>query len=74
MIADTSYTKNMVIGLMKSVVTITIDPAMDKKIRKLQSHLIQKTVRNWSYSKTVEILLETGMKSLSASKVIKQLN
>ena len=59
---------------MKSVVTITIDPAMDKKIRKLQSDLIQKTVRSWSYSKTVEMVLETGMKSLTPTKIIKQLN
>ena len=59
---------------MKSVVTITITPMLDKKIRKLQSELIQKTIRSWSYSKVVELILETGMKSLTASKLLKQLD
>ncbi|KAF6242023.1 hypothetical protein C6988_10465 [Nitrosopumilus sp. b1] len=59
---------------MRTVVTITISPSLDKKVRKLQSDLIQKTLRSWSYSKTLELVLDTGMKSISASKVAKAVN
>ena len=59
---------------MRSVVTITISPSLDKKVRKLQSDLIQKTLRSWSYSKTLELVLDAGMKSISASKIAKTVN
>ncbi len=59
---------------MRNVVTITLSPSMDKKVRKLQSELIQKTLRSWSYSKTLELVLESGMKSVSSNKMAKDVN
>lgn len=51
---------------MKDVVTITISPLIDKKIRKLQSQLIQETMTTWSYSRVVELLVKQGLKTLPA--------
>ena len=58
--------------LTKSIITVTIEDALGKKIRLIQSQLLSKTNSNWSYSKVVSIILEEGLRSFSVEKAVKK--
>ena len=47
---------------MAKRVTIVIDDDLDKKIRMIQAKMIQATSSSVSYSKTINELLEKGVK------------
>ena len=49
-------------------VTVSIDKEVDKKLRTLQAKLLTESNRNWSYSRTLESVVDEGLKKYSVSK------
>jgi hypothetical protein len=58
--------------LTKKRVTFTLDEELDKKIRNLQVELISKTNHGWSYSSVLSVIIDEGLKLLSAKKISKK--
>ncbi|MEM2160826.1 MAG: hypothetical protein QXN55_07735 [Candidatus Nitrosotenuis sp.] len=58
--------------MTKKRVTFTLDEELDKKIRNLQVELISKTNHGWSYSSVLSVIIDEGLKLLSAKKISKK--
>ena len=58
--------------MVKKRITFTLDDDLDKKIRTLQVELISKTNHGWSYSSVLSVIIEEGLKVLSAKKIAKK--
>lgn len=56
--------------MKKSSIGTTINVEIISEIRKLQSQLISKTNRNWSFSEILNVLLDIGLDNVDISYVI----
>ena len=56
---------------MSKRVTIIISGENDKAIRKLQSKMIVTTNSGWSFSKVLNVVLDSGVKSGNLDKKLK---
>ena len=63
---------DIILKLAKKRITFTLDEDLDKKIRGLQVSLITATNEGWSYSAALELVIEEGLKSVSAKKLAKR--
>jgi len=54
-------------------VSITIDETIDHKIRLVQADLLKHTHSNWNYSKVMNLLLESALKSFNSKLHVRTL-
>ena len=52
----------------KSRITINIDKDLEKKLRKIQATMIAETIGPYSFSGTIEYVLNQGLENLSKTK------
>ncbi len=48
-------------SIIRSKKSITLDPQIETKVRKIQARLIEKTDKNWSVSTVLNILTTIGL-------------
>ena len=49
-------------------ISITIDEALDQRIRLVQAALLKHTYSNWNYSRVMNLLIEESLKNFDPKK------